>query len=330
MRTFVTGATGFVGSHLVDALIARGDSVVCLARDTAKAKRVFAHTLPDIIEGDLSDAAALRAGCTDADLVYHVGGVTSARNRHAFFAVNADGTRQVVEAASHVAPTLNRFVYVSSQAAAGPSKRGRVRTEQDDPAPVSDYGASKLAGEDVVRAARLPWTVIRPTSVYGPRDRDFLTLFKVARTGIVPMLGPSDQELSLIHVDDLIAALLSVVAPQAVHRTYFACHPEVVTARALVTAIYHAARSRPPRRSGPYVFTLPDWATHAVLSVTELVARVADQATTLNRDKANELLAEAWTCSPGALERDTGWRARLSLSSGAQQTAEWYRENRWL
>jgi nucleoside-diphosphate-sugar epimerase len=195
---------------------------------------------------------------------------------------------------------------------------------------VSEYGRSKLGGERVVRESGVPWTIIRPSSVYGPGDTAFLLLFKSARFGIVPLVGDSDQELSLVHIDDLTDALTSATASATERQIYFACHREVVTSKSLARAIHGAVRSRNGRMPGPLIVRLPRWATRATVRVTETAARLAGRATMLSPDKRNELMAEAWTCSPAALERDTGWRAQIPLSRGLTETAHWYREHGWL
>ncbi len=331
MRVFVTGGTGFVGSHLVDRLMERGDDVTCLVRDPAKAARVFRERAPHTVRGDLTDQRTLRTGCEDAEAVFHVAAVTSARSRMEFFATNSEGTRRLTAVVAEVAPHLRRFVYVSSQAASGPARRGSPRTESDPLQPVSHYGASKLAGEEAVRSSGLPWTVIRPAGVYGPRDTEFLRLFKIARIGIVPIMGDSEQELSLVHVRDLAAALVRATEPATMEKVYFACHPEIITARRFVRGVHAAvAGRRPGKQTGPIILTIPSWATRATLQVTGLAARLLGRATLLSPDKGNEFLAEAWTCSSEALERDTGWQAEISLEAGLRDTAQWYREHRWL
>jgi nucleoside-diphosphate-sugar epimerase len=330
VKVFVTGGTGFVGSHLVDALLERGDEVVCLIRNPAKLKQRFPHKAPQSVIGDLDDRAALRAGCDGVDVVFHSAGLTAARSRTEFFAVNTVGTLRVAEAAVEAAPDLIRFVYVSSQAAGGPSRRGVPKTEADEADPISDYGASKLAGEAVVRESGLPWTVIRPPGVYGPHDTGFLSVFKLARRRIMPVVGDGKQELSLVFVTDLVQALLQATLPATISRAYFACHREIVTAGEFARAVHGAVqRSRDSDRK-PIVLRLPGWAARVTLSLTGTGARLLGRATLLSADKAKELLAEAWTCDPSALERDTGWSASVALAAGVRQTANWYQENDWL
>ena len=325
MRAFVTGATGFVGSHLVDALLARGDEASCLVRNPAKAARVFPDRSPETVVGDLGDEAALRAGIEGADVVFHVAGVTSARSRAEFFSVNTDATRRVLQAATDVAPDLRRFVLVSSLSAAGPTRRGQTLTERDPPRPVSSYGESKLAGERIVMDGALPWTVIRPPAVYGPRDDELRRLFKFARLGLAPVFGDGSQQLTLIHVRDLVAALLAVLdAETTTGATYYASHPEILTARGFVTAV-HAAVTRSAGK--PLVIPVPGWFARGFLVVSGMAAGLVGRATVLSPDKGDELLAESWACSPSALERDTGWAATIPCSEGVPETAQWYRDH---
>lgn len=332
MKAFVTGGTGFVGSHLVDALLAHGHEVTCLVRDPDKLARRFPGAAPRAVRGTLADGAALRDGMRGADVVYHVAGLTAAVHARHFFAVNAEATASVVAAARDAAPNLTRFVYVSSLAAAGPSLPGQPRVETDVPRPVSAYGRSKLAGEHAVRDSTLPWTIVRPPAVFGPHDREMHTVFRLVRWGVVPLAGSPAQELSLIHVADLADALLAVLTPAARDGLFFAANPEIVTAQLLLERIAAAVRDAcgdgRPRRLR--VIPLPTWLARAALGGIGWGAAVMRRATVLSADKANELLAHAWTCSPERLERATGWHPRLALAAGLHDTARWYRTHGWL
>jgi nucleoside-diphosphate-sugar epimerase len=331
VTVFVTGATGFIGSHLVEALLRDGHEVVCLARDPRKAERLFGPRGPTVVRGNLADAAALRTGCAGAELVFHVAGLTAARNREEFFAVNRDATRRVLEAARGSAPGLRRFVHVSSLSAVGPSRRGTVVAEDETPHPVSDYGRSKLAGEQVVRESGLPWTIVRPPTVYGPRDAEMLRLFRFGRLGFMPLYGDPEQELSFVYAEDLPRALIAATAPACAGRTYFACHSEISTSRATMAAIFAAARRVTGRRPRAARFVrVPYPVTQLTLWVLGTAARLAGRATLLSPDKGPELLAEAWTCSPAALERDADWRAATNLTTGLDRTATWYADHGWL
>ena len=322
MKAFVTGGTGFVGAHLVEALRVRGDAVTCLVRSPAKAQALGWDDVR-IVEGDLDTPAALREGCADAEIIYHVAGRISARNLREYLAVNRDGTGRVLESAAARPPV--RFVYISSLAVGGPTVPGQPIDETRAPTPVTDYGRSKLAAEDLVRAAPFPWTIVRPPVVYGERDRETLRIFRLARAGWGPVIGDGTQELSVVYAGDLAAALIAAaVAPAATGRVYYAAHPNVTTSRGLVEAVGRAVGARPRvvRLPGP----LAQIALWAVGSLAHLVGR----ATVLSADKANEFLAPAWTCRADALTRDAGWRAATDLEPGLARTAAWYRAEGWL
>ncbi len=333
MNVFVTGGTGFVGAHLVKALRARGDTVTALVRRPALAERLGWEGGGDrdvrLVRGNLGDEAALREGCAGADVVYHVAGRIAARNAAEFMATNRDGTASVLEAARDGG--ARRVLLVSSLAVAGPTTPGNPIDETRAPAPVSDYGRSKLAAEVLVRAmpASLPWTIVRPPVVYGEWDRGTLKIFRLAHRGVAPVFGDGSQELSVIHAEDLARALIAAAtSPAAVGRVYFAAHPTVTTSRALVLAAGRAlggARARAPR-----ILPVPPLVARGVLWAVGTLAHMAGRASLLSADKANEYLAPAWTCRSDALTRDTGWQARIALDDGLRRTADWYREVGWL
>src|SRR5581483_8675949 len=200
-RALVTGASGFIGRHLAEHLLREGVRVRVLVRDA----RRWRGPRTEMAVGDLADRAALRNAVRGVDRVYHVAGLTKARREADYFTVNHLGTVHLLQACLEVNPALRRFVLVSSQAAAGPVWAGRPVTEHDPPRPVSAYGWSKLRAEQAALACSplLPITIVRPPVVYGPRDRDTLLVFRAARFGLVPRLGPLAC-LSIVHVDDLV------------------------------------------------------------------------------------------------------------------------------
>lgn len=322
MKAFVTGATGFVGSHLAEALVRRGDQVTALVRSPHKADRLRELGV-ELVPGDLHAQAALARGAAGADVVYHVAGLVAARSDAEFLAGNREGTRNVVAAAE--AGSARRFVFVSTMAAGGPAERGHPLSGNEPPRPVTRYGRSKLAAEAVVRASSLEWTILRPPMVYGPRDTEVLKVFRIARTGIAPVFGDGTQELSAVHAADLAEALVAAgTAPATVGGTYFPAHPEVFTSAEFVRAVARAIGRR------ARVIPLPLGLARAALSVTELAARAAGRATILTADKAHEFFQAAWTGDPGPLARDAGWVAERNLERGLAETAAWYREHGWL
>jgi 2-alkyl-3-oxoalkanoate reductase len=322
MKTLVTGATGFVGSHLTEALRRRGDDVTALARSPGKAAALSPLGVR-VIAGDLHDRAALQRAVEGQDVIYHVAGVVAARGEADFMAANRDGTRNVIEAAQRAG--THRVVFVSSMAAAGPTIKGRPLRGDELPRPVTAYGRSKLAAEQVVTASGLSWSIVRPPMVYGPRDQEVLKVFRLARLGLAPVLGDGTQELSAVHGADLADALIAVGSSGAtVGRAYYACHPEIFTGADMARAV-----GRAMGRS-PAVIRVPAAIGRGVLVVTEAAARLTGRTTILTADKANEFFQPAWTGDPEPLARDTGWRATRDLRTGLEETYRWYRTAGWL
>lgn len=321
-KVLVTGATGFVGSHLVEALLRRGHRVRALARFPAKAE-ALGFTAVEWIQGDLNHQDSLHAAVREVEVIYHVAGLVAVAGEAQGMAVNRDGTGRLLDAAQD---TGARFVFISSLAAGGPSSPGCPVTGTEQPHPVTAYGRSKLAAEELVRHSPIPWTIIRPPAVYGPRDLEMLRIFRaVARYGVAPVFGAGDQELSLVYGPDLAEAIaLAGQTPACAKQIYCPAHPEVVTATGLVREIGSAA-GRAVR-----VIRIPIALGRLVLIATGTIAGLTGRATLLNRDKGNEFFAPAWTCDPGPLERATGWQARHDLRIGAAATIAWYRQARWL
>jgi nucleoside-diphosphate-sugar epimerase len=319
----VTGGTGFVGRHLVRALVERGDEVAALVRSPARARDLGALVCR-LVEGGLEDEAARATLLSGAEIVYHVAGLVAAPSLAEFRRVNRDAAALLARDAA--AAGVPRFLLVSSLAVTGPAPRGRSLDESSGPGPVTQYGQSKQEGEAAVRASGVPLTVVRPPAVYGPGDRAFLVLFRlVARHGVFPLLGDGRQELSLVFAPDLARALVAAArSPATLGGTYHAAHPEVVTQRKLGEALGRAlGRSvRFLRLPGPLLL--------ALLRAGRALGRAAGLGRLPAPDKAHELLAPAWRASSEALERDAGWTAEVPVERGLALTARAYRELSWI
>jgi nucleoside-diphosphate-sugar epimerase len=324
VKVLVTGATGFVGSHVAAVLARRGHHVVGLARRPEQ-HEALSLLGASPVPGSLEDEPSLGSALDGVEAVYHLAGLTAAADEAEFLAVNEGGTRRLIAMARRRAPGLTRFVLVSSQAALGPSPRGRPLDEDAPCRPLTAYGRSKLAAERLVAASDLPWTIVRPPGVYGPRDREFLRLFQIVRRGIAPVFGTGRQELSLVYVEDLAEAIARAgEAPAAEGRVYHAAHGEVVLSREVARAAGRALGR------APVVLPIPGMLARPIVAAIGRTAAAAGRRTVVNSDKMAEFLAPSWLLDVSRAGRDLGWRAAVGVEEGMRRTAAWYREHGWL
>ena len=320
MKAFVTGATGFIGSFLAEALVRRGYTVTCLIRKTSDLKWIR-HLDMDILHADLADSSAYAGRLREFDYIFHVAGLTKADSEKAFFHANAECTRILAAAAAKENPGLKRFLLVSSLAAAGPSLDGVPLTEGAVPLPVSAYGRSKLAGERAAlsSAGSMPVTVIRPPAVFGPRDRDFFLVFKAVQKGVFPYWGKCSY--SLIYVEDLVRGLiLAAEKSEAVGKTYFLADSRIYSNDDIWQALSasvgrNAVRLRLPR---------------SALPVLAAVIQKFQKKGIINADKMQEIRFPHWTCDPESAGKDLGFFTETTLGEGFSKTIDWYRKETWL
>lgn len=328
----VTGATGFIGGHLVDALLRRGERPRCLYRSSLPS-RLARNSAVHWVQGTLENPESLAEAVRGASVVYHLAGKTSAVFPREMRQANELGTRNLLEACARqpVPPTV---VVVSSIAASGPTRKGHQRTERERPAPISAYGRSKLAAEReaLAYAQRVPVTVVRPGIVFGERDHEFVAMIRaIDRTHIHVYPAWWSPKLSCIHVTDLVELLLAAAArgqratPLSLddgsgRGIYFACDPEHYTYVELGALVGKALGQRLTLR-------LPATIPGALLvaAISQAVSRLTRRPTSLNIDKIRESWQRCWACSPEAARRELGVRPDETLIQRLQQTCNWYR-----
>ena len=323
-RALVTGATGFIGSHLVDALLARGWRVRCVVRSRERARSLAALPV-ELVDGDLLDEDRLAEAMAGADYVFHVAGLTKGTDEGAFQRINTEGTARVLRACARACRRVKRVVVVSSLAAAGPAFDGVPLTEKAPCLPISAYGRSKLGAEQVTECwmADLPCTIIRPPVVYGPRDTDNLLFFRALAMGIQPSFS-ARQAVSLVHVRDLVEGLcLAATNPVAEGKTYF-ISGESADLDEIMRLIAKALGKKPLR------IRLPLSMLGLAAAAAESLAKMLAATTVLSRQKVLELAQPAWLCSAQRAREELGFQPRVTLAEGVAQTARWYQAAHWL
>lgn len=321
----ITGATGFVGSHLVETLAARGARIRALVRETSNVSLLRAHGA-ELVLGSLEDRRTLERAVDGVEVVFHLAALTYARSEAELSRVNGAGTRALVEAALAAPSRPRRFVYLSSLAAAGPSVDGRPVRAGESPRPLTAYGRTKLEGERACldAGAEIGAIALRAPAVYGPRDREMLRFFRYAARGILPLPAGPERPVQLVHARDLAEALVRVAGGDVATGVYHVAEPRVYTWTEVAAYFGRAVgrRVRPVR--------VPPAVVRAAAALSEWSAGVRGRATIFNRDKARELLAPGWTCETESLRRDFGFETEIALPDGLMQTAAWYREQGWL
>jgi len=325
MRAFVTGGTGFVGSHLVEALLGRGFEVRCLVRDPADLKWLTGLDV-ELVVGDCSDPEGLKGSTAGADYVFHVAGLTKAVDPRDYYTVNSDGARNMAEAALRDNNGLKKFVLVSSQAAAGPSQAGVPRKEDDPPSPVTDYGKSKLLAEKYLTGLKdeLPVAIVRPPSVYGPRDRDIYTFFKLVSRGVRTSFN-DERLISFCYVKDLAEGIIAAALKDTDSgEAFFIAHDRPLGWDEIGEAVAAALGVRARR------VALPIAALSLVALVSEGVSALTGRPALMNRQKMAEIRQRYWVVDTAKAKAVLGFEAAVDFRAGAMLTARWYREHGWL
>lgn len=329
MNVLVTGASGFLGSHVAERLSARGDRVRALVRKTSNKKFLEGLANVELFEGAVEQADRMREAVEGIDAIVHAAGIVKARSVDDFFAVNVGGTSNLVQAArtKENGRSLKRFVYVSSLEASGPSSDG-VPVKVDQETPVTAYGRSKLSAEKVVLAVKdeLRSTILRPGAIYGPRDQEILEAFRSIQRGVLPLVaGGTARGMWIYATDCADACLRAIDADVPSGRVYFVddgCGP--LEARRMLADAERALGRRALIR-----VNLPVPMLMAVARGLEVYGHFRDQPIMLTREKANMLLQD-WVCTSEETRRELAWEPKVPWGEGVQRTVRWYRDNGWL
>ncbi|MAT38496.1 MAG: nucleoside-diphosphate sugar epimerase [Ectothiorhodospiraceae bacterium] len=327
MIAAITGATGFIGSHLADALLERGFTVRALVRKTSNLRWLEGKNI-ERVEGSLSDAESLSRLVEGADYVFHLAGLVKAKTEDEYFKANQGATRTLLECCEKHAPSLKRFLYLSSMTAGGPSPSLESPVNEEHPGqPITTYGRSKLAGEKEVRSfsGKIPWTILRPPAVYGPRDTEIYLYFKTVAGGLNGVIGFDDKRLSLIYYKDLVEGIIQAAqSEKAVDQMYyvgddeFYSWPRIANICADVFGKKHLT------------LRIPHFLLFTIAGIAQFIAGIAGKAATFNLEKARDFSQRYWTCDSSKARDDFGYKQITTLEDGLRESIEWYKEQGWL
>jgi nucleoside-diphosphate-sugar epimerase len=326
MRVLVTGGSGFLGGHIVEALSARGDEVRALVRKTSNTEHLKKLPRVELFEGSIEQVDRVSEAVDGVDAVVHSAGIVKARSTDEFFAVNVGGTSNLVEAARKRGKSLKRFVHVSSLEACGPSADGTpVPADQENP--VTAYGRSKLAAEKVVLSAKdqMPVVILRPAAIYGPRDVEILDAFKSIQRGLFPVINGGRSKTIWIYATDCANACVRAIdADVPSGGVYFVDDGCGAIAMSQMFADFERALGKKAIRA-----PLPMPVLRTVARGVEAFGRLTNRPVMLTREKA-DMLVQDWVCSSESTRKDLGWQPAVPWSEGVPKAIAWYRDHGWL
>ncbi|MFO7714059.1 MAG: NAD-dependent epimerase/dehydratase family protein [Desulfosarcina sp.] len=304
----------------------RGVQVRCLVRDMRRLGWV--KNLPvEFVVGNCQEKRSLKQAVQNVDQVFHLAGAITAIKEKTYFEVNGLGTENLVQACLENNTRLKKFIYLSSQAAAGPGRNGGRKSESDPCEPVSPYGKSKLLGEELAlsHSHELPLVILRPCAVYGPRDKGFYALFKCLSRRIKPCLSDHDQCISMCYVQDLVHAILLAAEAHTMNgEVFFLSDGYDYRMEEIGDAFAQAMElsARPLRLPGQVLFGLAFFA--------ECCARFTGKPSILSRGKVREMICKNWLCDTTKAKTLLGFKPRIALARGAELTVAWYKNENWL
>jgi len=321
----ITGANGFVGAQLCRKFLDSGFQVMAGVRKTANLAMLDGLKV-DYRFGDVTSAESLVEMVKDVDYVIHNAGVVKAKKKQMFYDVNKKGTANLFEAISRHNPNVKKVIYVSSLAAAGPSKDGRPVTESDKPNPITSYGSSKLAGEAAALSYQDKFNVlsIRPPAIYGPGDKEVFPFFEAVYKGIRPFIGDSSRKLQLVEVGDLCQAFyLAVTKSTPSGEICFVAESKAYSMKQLIELMAEACG-----KDGFRLY-IPAFVLYTMGMAAQTLSALVGATPMLTLEKAREILS-SWEVTTGKARELFGFSSSVSFEDGASATYDWYIKHGWL
>lgn len=322
----VTGANGFVGSHLVDLLLSKGFEVRCITRKSSDLKWLNGKDVK-IFDCGLFDKEAIKKVFQNADYVFHVAGVVKSKKPEGYFKGNVETTRTLLDAAVEAKINLKKFVVVSSLTVAGPAEIGNPKIESSECHPITTYGKSKLAEEELAKTYmdKLPITICRAPAVFGERDTEIFIFFDTFKKGLMTSIGFDKKLLSLIHAVDLVNGFyLAAISDKSAGQIYFISSEELYDWEQIGGLTSKIMNKKPLK------VKVPHFMVYFIAAIAQFFAMFSSKPATLNLEKAKDLTRKAWTCDTSKAIKELGYRQNIPIEEGLRRTINWYKEVNWL
>ena len=320
-KAIVTGANGFVGCNLVRALLKKNYDVTCLVRKTSNVESLKNLPVKFVYWSSINSSKNI---FENQDYIFHLAAKVKEKSTRKYFEANLEQTKILLSAINNL--DIKKFIFVSSQSAAGPCESKIPKTENDPENPISFYGKSKLAAEKYIKSkAKIPWTIIRPSSVLGPYDRDFLIYFKLVQKGFVPLFGFGKKFFSLIFIDDLTDLIIkSAENSKANSQTFFACDGKIYSQNDFIKSLEKVFQKKVIKINIPMI------GVYKLALFNEIIKYFRREQFSLNFQKAKEMGKKYWLCSSEKANKLLNFSPKFSLDEAIQKTYKWYKKNKWL
>lgn len=331
MKILITGASGFIGSFIVEEALKKGFDTWAAVRKSSS-KEYLKDERINFIELNLSSKAQLieQLRGHDFDYVVHAAGVTKCLNKQDFHRINTEGTKNLLDAILELQMPLKRFVFVSSLSVFGAIKEQQPYDEireTDIPQPNTEYGRSKLAAEKYLESlgSRVPYIILRPTGVYGPREKDYFMMAKSIKQHSDFAVGYKRQDITFVYVSDVVQAIFLALDKGENGRKYFLSDGEVYQSTTFSDLI-HEELGRP----WWIRITAPVWVLRIITFCGEYIGKITGKVTALNNDKFNILRQRNWRCDIQPAIDELGYKPTVKLAEGVRRSIKWYKEQGWL
>lgn len=335
MKVLVTGASGFIGSFIVEQGLEKGYSVWAGMRGGSR-RRFLADERINFVELDFSSKErltaqllAFKAAHGAWDYIVHAAGVTKCLDKKEFFRVNYEGTKNFVDALAATGMQPKKFIYLSSLSIFGPLHEEQPYTpitESDTPAPNTAYGESKILAERyIMEHAAFPYVILRPTGVYGPRERDYFQMAVSIKNHVDFAVGYKPQVITFIYVKDLVKAVYLAIESRAENRCYFVSEPRGYDSRAFSDLI-----QREMGIGHVLHIKAPVWLLWVISACAEWLSHLSGKPSTLNGDKYKIMKQRNWLCDTSPIEKELGFSIDYPLDRGVKEMIEWYKREKWL